>query len=108
MSKKERNQLHECQIYLKVRAEPASLSKTSGLFRESTERMEIYRLARFCMFECIFLVSFTVLTFFPFIKGFIYQTLGPAELAAAAAQAGLSPSPQELFVSESVFILNLY
>lgn len=66
------------------------------------------------MFESVFLASFTVPTFFPFIKGFIYQTLGPAELAAAAAQAGLSPSPQEPFVSESVFvsaavfILNLY
>lgn len=50
---------------------------------------------------------------FPFIKGFIEQTLGQAELGAAA-QTDLSTSPQEPFVSKSVFtsalilILNVY
>lgn len=34
---------------------------------------------------------------FPFIKGFVYRSLGQAELGAAA-QTDLSPSPQALFV----------
>lgn len=84
--------------YIVINRVEASQSEQNKqtLIRKYRKDGDLQEISQFLHIWMCFPRVFQSLTF-PFIKGFIYQTLGQAE-PGAAAQTDLSPSPHELRV----------